>query len=219
MPREERIMVTRGAVRREYLVTYRDDPPERAEAVSFFQKHASSLFPSMAIPAAVKEMPIEEANAHLRRHPIQEQWNLLTITGENPIYDDDLSWLKYLPEITQVKIVSDRITDAGVKHLLALRNLTHLLLYSSQVTDACLGTIRQLRSLVSLDIQAAANVSRQATLATVEAMPWLRDAWPRRMTLPRRNRRPRFATLTSPGDPWHSRPPDCSTRTTWSGWT
>jgi len=84
MPREQTITVTRGSVRREYLVVYRDDPPERAEAVRFFQEHADSLFPSMAIPPEVEEMPIQEANAYLRRHRIQEQWDLLTVAGEDP---------------------------------------------------------------------------------------------------------------------------------------
>ncbi len=177
MPREETIKVTRGGVSREYLVVYRDDTPERKEAVEFFQAHADSLFPSMGAPSEVEEMPIEEANAYLRQHPIEERWDLLTIDSENPIQDDDLARLRHLPELTQVKIHSDRITDAGVRHLLLLPNLTHLLVYSSKVTDECLSVIRQIRSLVSLDIQASANVSREAALAAVEAMPWLQDAW------------------------------------------
>ncbi len=178
MPRERQITVTCGGISREYLVVYQDDPPERKEAVEFFKEHGDRLFPSMAIPSEVEKMPIEKANAYLRRHPIQEQWNLLTIGQQSPIQDGDLARLRYLPEINEVKIRSDRITDAGLRHLLLLPHLTHLLVYSGQVTDECLGIIRQLRSLVSLDIQASDNVSRAAALAAIEAMPWLRDAWP-----------------------------------------
>lgn len=176
MPREQPITVTQGGVKREYRVVYRDDPPQRAEAVRFFQEHAACLFPSMAVPVEVEEMPLEEANAYLRRHPLPEEWDLLRIAGENPIHDDDLARLRHLPEIRQVKISSNRITDNGVKHLLVLRNLTCLVLYSSLVTDECLRDIRQLRSLKSLDLQASPGISREAVLAAVEAMPWLQDA-------------------------------------------
>src|SRR6516164_6818703 len=102
MPRETQITVTHGAVWREYTVVFRDDPPERAEAVRFFQEHADSLFPDMSTPPEVNEMPIEEANAYLRRHPIKEQWFQLTIGRKNPVRDEDLSRLRYLPEISQV---------------------------------------------------------------------------------------------------------------------
>src|SRR5262249_5389308 len=118
------------------------------------------------------------ANAYLRRHPIEERWSLLTVGRDSLIHDGDLIRLRHLQEITHVKLSSDRITDAGVKHLLLLPHLTHLLVYSSRVTDESLGVIRQLRSLVSLDIQASPNVSREAALAAIEAMPWLQDAWP-----------------------------------------
>ena len=178
MPKEQQITVTCGSIKREYLVVYRDDPPERAEAVHFFQEHAASLFPSMEIPLEVEEMPIKDANAYLRRHPIQEKWTLLTVSGENPIHDDDLARLQHLSEIRHVKIFSNKITDAGVKHLLCLRNLTHLVLYSNRVTDDCLKVIRTMHSLTSLDMQMASKVSREAVLATVDAMPWLVDAWP-----------------------------------------
>jgi hypothetical protein len=179
MPREQRITVTRGAVSRNYLVTYWDDPPERAEAVHFFRELPDCrLFPEVVIPPEVEEMPIEEANAYLRRHPIQQGWSLLTIGHQSPIEDGDLARLRHLPELSHVRIFSDRITDAGVRHVLLLPHLSRLLVYSGQVTDECLGIIRQLRSLASLDIQASANVSREAALAAIEAMPWLRDAWP-----------------------------------------
>ncbi|HYT87588.1 MAG TPA: leucine-rich repeat domain-containing protein [Gemmataceae bacterium] len=178
MPREQQITVTRGTVRREYVVVYRDDPPERHEAVQFFQKHADCLFPDMAVPPEVAAMPIKEANAYLRRHPVQERWSLLTIGRQDPIRDADLARLRHLPEISHVKIFSDQITDAGVKHLLFLDCLSCLVLDSNRVSDECLKDIRTMRSLVALDLQAASGLSREAVLAVVEAMSWLQDAWP-----------------------------------------
>lgn len=90
MPREETLTVTSGVVRRDYRVVYRDDSPERAEAVAFFREHAECLFPAMRIPEEVSVMPIQEANEYLRRHPIEQQWSLLRIGRQNPIGDDDL---------------------------------------------------------------------------------------------------------------------------------
>ena len=178
MPREETLSVTTGGVRREYRVVYRDDSPERAEAVAFFREHAECLFPAMRIPDEATGMPIREANVYLRRHPIERQWSLLRIGRQNPIGDDDLARLRHLPELDHVQISSDRITDAGVEHLIHLPAMTHLGIFSAGVTDACLRVIRTLRSLRSLDLQASPNLSRAAVLAAVEAMPWLRDAWP-----------------------------------------
>lgn len=157
---------------------YRDESPERAEAVAFFREHAECLFPAMGIPDEAAEMPIREANEYLRRHLIEQQWSLLRIGRQNPIGDDDLTRLRHLPELDHVQISSDRITDAGVEHLVHLPAMTHLGIFSAGVTDACLRVIRTLRSLRSLDLQASPSLSRAAVLATVEAMPWLHDAWP-----------------------------------------
>lgn len=178
MPREETLTVTSGGDRREYRVAYRDDSPERAEAVEFFREKAECLFPAMGIPDAVTGMPIEEANEYLRRHPIEQRWSLLRIGRQNPIGDDDLARLRHLPELVHVQISSDRITDAGVEHLVHLPAVTHLGIFAAGVTDACLRVVRGLRSLRSLDLQSSPHLSRAAVLAAVEAMPWLQDAWP-----------------------------------------
>ncbi len=201
MPREQKLTVNRGSERREYLVVFREDPPDRAEAVRFFQKHADSLLPDMALSAAVEGLPIEQANAFLRRHPIEERWCWLTIGSANPITDDDLARLWHLPEITCVKIFSDQVTDAGVRHLLFLHGLCRLVLYSSRVTDDCLEDIQKMRSLTSLDLQGSRNVSRRAALAAVEAMPWLRDAWllPDPVHLSECQRRNRLSRVEQPG--------------------
>src|SRR4051794_31228031 len=99
MPREETLTVTSGGVRREYRVVYRDDSPERAEAVAFFREHAECLFPAMGVPDEVTGMPSREANEYLRRHPIEERWSLLRIGRQNPIGDGDLARMRHLPEL------------------------------------------------------------------------------------------------------------------------
>jgi len=172
-------MVICGCFRRDYFVVFQDDPPERAEAVRFFQDLTDCrLYPSAAIPLELEKMPIGEANAHLRQHPIQRLWSLLTIGHQSPNRDSDLARLRHLPEIGHIQIFSDQITDVGVKHLLLLGGLSQLILYSNQFTDECLRDIRQLRSLTSLDLQAASKVSREAVLATIIEMPWLQSTWP-----------------------------------------
>src|SRR5215813_2009801 len=103
-PEGAQITVTSDEGRREYIVVYRDDPPDRKETVEFFTKHGDTLFPSMATPPEVENMPIEEANAYLRQHPIEKQWASLTISDEHPIQDDDLARLRHLPEIRHVRI-------------------------------------------------------------------------------------------------------------------
>ncbi len=178
MPREQVITQQRGENRRDYVVVYEDDSPERAEAVTFFQTHANRLFPSVNIPSEVERLPIEEANAYLRQHPIQEKWSMLTIGHESTITDADLIRLRSIPEIDHVKIFSDQITDDGVQHLLLLTGLTHLVLYSKCVTDECLRDIKKIKLLVSLDVQAASGISRTAVLSSINDMPWLHDAWP-----------------------------------------
>lgn len=178
MPREQVITQQREEIRREYVLVYEDDSPERAEAVTFFQTHAFRLFPCMDIPPEVEHLPIQEANAFLRQHPIQERWSILTIGHESTITDADLVRLRSIPEIAHVKIFSDQITDDGVKHLLLLTGLNDLVLYSKCVTDECLKDIKKIKSLVSLDVQAASGVSRTAVLNLINDMSWLRDAWP-----------------------------------------
>jgi Leucine-rich repeat (LRR) protein len=178
MPSEQKIIQQRGENRRDYVVFFEDDSPERAEAVKFFQKHADRLLQKVAIPSEVENLPMQEANAYLRKHPIQEQWWILTIGPQSAINDADLARLQNIPEIDHVKVYSDKITDAGVKHILHLNGLKHLVLCSKNVTDECLKDIQTMPSLVSLDLQGASGVSRTAVLNLVNKMPWLQDAWP-----------------------------------------
>lgn len=159
-----------------YMVVYQDDSPERAQAVQRFQSGAE-LNPSLHLPDEIDGMSVDEANAHLRAHPIVKPWKSLTIGVDSPLVDDDLALLRHVPELQRVRIDSPQITDAGIHHLRNLGGLQTLHLYSPSVTDACLADIRALRSLTSLDVQSAAGLSRAAVLAAAAAMPWLTSVY------------------------------------------
>jgi hypothetical protein len=165
-----------NGVRRTYTVWYADDPPERAEAVRFFQS-PHKLFPAMYLPSGVHEMPLADANAYLRDHPIPELWSLLEVWG--PVADDDLARLRYLPELKVVTIHS-QVSDHAVTHLRHLEALESLVLYSDRVTDACLQTVAELGSLRSLDMLRSRGVSPSAFAAAALRMPKLEDAYPPR---------------------------------------
>ena len=171
MPKHETIKVSRNDVFvGEYHVVYQDDPPERAEAVRFFEEHGR-LFPEMDLPQAVTSLPIQEANAFLRQHPMQKRWHSLRIHAEALIQDEDLSRLKYLPELESLTI--GQIGDAGMTHLLSLPYLKYLCVTSGHLTEKCIAYLRQLRSLRTLSIQHAPNIPIEALMAAVRDMPVL----------------------------------------------
>jgi hypothetical protein len=189
MPRRVNFTQTtiRGADRTEraYTITYLDDSPERHEAVSFFSAKAHdqkcayrTLLPDTQLPKEVEAMSRDAAQAYLDSHPMQQQWALLKINHEDLIFDDDLSRLRYLPEIQSVTITSSRITDQGVRHLCHLTNLRRLVLYSRRVTSACLADVLRLQSLEALDLQMAPWVSRSAFSAVAARLPRLVDVYP-----------------------------------------
>ena len=71
---------------------YQDDPPEREEAIRFFEKLADCcLLPRMNLPPEIERMSVEEANAYLREHPFQEEWSMLNIGRQSPITDSELA--------------------------------------------------------------------------------------------------------------------------------
>jgi hypothetical protein len=144
MPREAVIEQTQYGITRVYRVSYLDDPPERAEAVTFFEKLGKSkwLFPKMSVPEFLSGLPINEANEYLRRNPVLKQYRSLVSWGGELIHDDDLRRLEYLPELEVVRLHSDNITDAGVQHFRHLRQVEWFELYSSRMTDICLDVIR-----------------------------------------------------------------------------
>lgn len=174
MPREIRIQVTLGDLQRTYAVWYSDDPPARKAAVAFFQE-SGDLFPAMAIPPEVEQMPIDDANEYLKRHPAQEQWDGLTLAG--PVVDCDLLQLKYVRELRRVWLMSGDVSDEGVKNLLWLEQLECLVLYSDRITNACLKSIQQMSSLRSVDLQGSPHVTRAAFEAAVLSLPRIEAYW------------------------------------------
>ena len=70
----------------------------------------------MEIPPEAEEMPIGAANAYLRRHPVQKQWSMLTISHDE--------WL-------EVRAVSARTADGNVARELDGFGLRRLALHTA----------------------------------------------------------------------------------------
>ena len=114
---QENVEFGRGNAIKHCVLTYLGDPPQRAEAVTFFNRLKFKMFPRLPIPSFVYDMSQEEAQQYLNEHPIQKQWEILTILTSDQVSDEDLSRLEYLPELRHLKLVSDRTTDLGRKQL------------------------------------------------------------------------------------------------------
>jgi hypothetical protein len=180
MPRKAQITFRDDKVDRDYTLTYLDDSPERQEAVQFFRslRQPSCLIPSLSIPEVIRSMSTNAAQEYLDAHPMQEQWSLLSFSERDPVSDDDLVRLQYLPELEVLKVFSNRITDLGVRHFCSLSRLNQLVLYSNNVTDACFDHITRIRTLVLLDMQMSRRVSRSAYLAATKRLPSIQDSYP-----------------------------------------
>jgi hypothetical protein len=178
MPREAEIQRTQYGITRAYRVWYLDDPPERVEAVTFFEQFGECpwLFPKMNVPEFLHALPIQEANEYLRQHPVEEQYSSLVSWGGELIRDDDLRRLEYFPELEIVRLHSDNITDAGVHHFRHLQEVEWFEFYSAQVTDACLEVLRQLPSIRLLDLQGCPRLSRRSCEALVRDLG-VRESW------------------------------------------
>ena len=183
MPRQETIVTwwekmdgTRGP-KREYRVTYLDDSAERAEAVSFFRK---GLFEASNLPGSLDEMSEREAQEYLDSHPMQQQWDTLTIGSPRimTFVDDDLQRLKHIPELTWLNLQSPELTDRGVSFLRHLNDLRALILYSPLITDRCLKYIARHRGLYFLDLQGSHLVTRRAFDKLAKRLPNLEDIYP-----------------------------------------
>lgn len=74
-------------------------------------------------------------------------------------------------------LVSDSVSDEGVKSLLWLEQLESLVLYSDRITDACLASIRRMTSLRIVDFQGSCRVTRAAFEAAVGSLPRIEDSW------------------------------------------
>ncbi|QEG00711.1 Leucine Rich repeats (2 copies) [Stieleria maiorica] len=66
--------------------------------------------------------------------------------------DQDLFWLKFLPQLRRVRLSGNGITDAGLKHLFDCNRLSDLSFSRTAVTDAGLGQLRHLPSLSGLHL-------------------------------------------------------------------
>lgn len=109
------------APRRDFVVTFEDDPPERAEAVRFFQRLRRPIFPAMVLPDAIDGLPSEEAQRYLDRNPLQQRWSTLRILPEDGITDDDLSRLQFIPELEHLSLHG--VGDEAIRHAAHLRTI------------------------------------------------------------------------------------------------
>jgi hypothetical protein len=170
--------------KRDFTITHLDDLPERAEAVSLFQKFEHGLFPAMNLPGVIDDMTLADAQMYLDDHPFQEQWSILTITNADEVTDDDLAWLRHIPEINVLKIGTSKITDRGIHHIKWLTKLEWLVLCSNRVTDACLDDISQITSLLGVDAQRAPRITRPAYMLAMDKLPNVRERYPPDRTSP-----------------------------------
>ncbi len=175
MPRQEPFSISGDNIpKRNYLVTYADDPPARAEAVVFF---GESLFPEITVPKEIHHMSLADAQAYLDSQELPLRWNMLTVS-DSPVSDSDLMRLQYIPELTRLHLFADNIADAGVANLRFLTGLAGLVVYSPLVTDGGLQHIAALSTLQSLDMQKSPNISATAFTKCTERLPDLRDVYP-----------------------------------------
>lgn len=98
---------------------------------------------------------------------------MLTVVSEDPTEDHDHRRLRYIPELKVLRLLSDRITDEGIKHVRDLECLENLEVYSSKVTAKCLNYIGHIEGLKRLDMQGARGVPPSAFVAVAAQLPAL----------------------------------------------
>jgi Leucine-rich repeat (LRR) protein len=85
---------------------------------------------------------------------------MLNLSENRAISDDGLVFLKSLPQLRILNISSVDITNAGMKHLLALTNLVHLdLSFCNRITDLGVKNLRALPKLEYLNLQGCVKVT------------------------------------------------------------
>jgi hypothetical protein len=177
MPRRQQVSRQVGnGPERDLIVTFEDDPPERAEAVRFFQRLRRPIFPAMNLPDVIDRLSLEEAQRYLDANPLQQRWSLLRILPEDGVMDDDLSRLQFISELDHLSLYN--VGDGAIKHITYLHSIDCLVVYSKKVTDACLEHVRQLVTLRSIDFQGAPNVSPVAFAEAVAALPRIVNVYP-----------------------------------------
>lgn len=192
----------KGESRRVYNFVHIDPPPDRKEAVDFFENHGI-LHSGYKITPEIQSMPIDQANDFLRQHPTIEQWTSLMIKGDAKINDSDLFRLQFLPEIQSVHILSSGITDVGVQHLLHLRGLRSLGLHSKNITEKSLDIISRLPAIRGINLQGCPNISREKFNAMIASFPNRPEAVPPFLPSDRPPRNPHYVRgkLPSPSKP------------------
>lgn len=93
-PRRERSRQIGDGPRRDFAVTFEDDPPELAKAVRFFQRLRRPIYPAMNLSDAIDHLSLDEAQRSLATNPLQQRWSTLRILPEDGVRDDDLSRLR-----------------------------------------------------------------------------------------------------------------------------
>ena len=89
------------------------------------------------------------------------------------VMDKDLAGIKELPHLQTLNIVSDQVTNDGLKHLAHLEQLSRLSIRCRQVDDAGLVHLQPLQNLHLLDLgRTSINGSR---LKSLEKLPYLRN--------------------------------------------
>ena len=161
---------------RELIVTYEDDPPERAEAVQFFLQLRHPIFPAMNLPDVIDHLSPEDMQRYLDANPFQQRWSTLRILPEDGVTDDDLTRLQFIPELEHLFLYD--VGDDAIRHATHLHSIDWLVVYSEKVTDACLKYVRQLVTLRSIDFQGSPTVSPTAFGEAVAVLPRLVDVYP-----------------------------------------
>jgi hypothetical protein len=178
MTRIAKCSVSCGDDKRDFVVHYTDDPPERSEAVRFFEDgQYGHLFADSVVTDDLWSLPIDAANAFLAAHPVRQTFDALFVTGTADVCDDDLARLVQLPELRRCHLFSRNVTDFGVGYLLNLRRLERLVLYSPLITDACLDLIACLQSLKSVDLQGSPLITKAAFDSLTTRLPRLVESW------------------------------------------
>lgn len=160
--------------RKSVFINYEPDPPLRVEAISFFKSLEFGLVQASPLPEECYDMDEDEAQRYVDNLILKKNWGMLTILSKDPVENQDLVRLKYLPEIKMLRVLSDKIGDEGIKYLKYLTSLEVLEIYSSKVSDRCLDYLTSIDSLQRLDMQGARGVSATAFKAVAGRLPMLR---------------------------------------------
>src|SRR5689334_15324369 len=177
MPRRQEMSRQVGnGPKRDFVVTFEDDPPERAEAVRFFRRLRHPIFPAMNLPDLIDRLSLEDAQRYLDANPFQQRWSTLRIVPEDGVTDDDLTRLQFIPELEHLFLYD--VGDDALKYATHLHSIDCLVVYSENVTDGCLKHVRQLVTLRSIDFQGSPRVSPAAFEEAVAALPRLVNVYP-----------------------------------------